>query len=624
MRADARLRQLRCPWSTPMARKRREGQPIRRRAADDLWRRVSEPGPGAVARGYLRFSNQAGHYGLTLEGQRQHLRAYCEARGWTLDGFDEEPAQSAKYEEIEKRPIFQRHLAAAQRGDFAVSLCYMADRWARNKITAFVSLSQLRRAGVWWATTDGKWTIDRTEEDGWDVAFSVEVTLNAAYSRRVSEKTRIGKQTRASLGFPNGDIMFGYQRAPEPPRPVGAPLAWRPPRQPLEPHSVNFERLQQMGAWAAAGLSDSAIAARATEQGWRTQTQKAGHAPRPFGKDSVRSLLLNPFPREFAPGASVGTIWTPAGERIAGRHVAAFAWDVWQRMDERRALRHYGSRGQQREHQRSQQPFVWVFSGYVVCVACGSRLRADGTNRHGYHYYRDTARKRGYDCPATSTVFDARNLRQRTRGPLSVRADRLEAQFLALLATPFVEDWRAYITEGVACGAEDGQTTPDWQAIDVRRANLTRELERLKFQHQHGLIGDDDLVREATRIQQALGALPSSEAQAALAAESLALGEALVAQGSVADYWQIATSEERVELVTALLLPDGVRYDLATQRIVGLAPRLVAAPVLRILLTGAGWRTTADGWLMAPDAPDATSGETSGETSFGGAFPLSG
>jgi DNA invertase Pin-like site-specific DNA recombinase len=96
-----------------------------RRREHDLWRKVGEPGPGAHCRGYVRFSHEAGHFGLTTEGQKDHIRAYVEARQWILDGFDVEPARSAKYEDIEERPVFAQHLQAAERGEFQVSLCYL-------------------------------------------------------------------------------------------------------------------------------------------------------------------------------------------------------------------------------------------------------------------------------------------------------------------------------------------------------------------------------------------------------------------------------------------------------------------------------------------------------------------
>lgn len=413
-----------------------------RRRDDDLWRKVGEPGPGAHCRGYVRFSHEAGHFGLTIEGQKEHMLADVAAHQWILDGFDVEPARSAKFEEIEDRPVFAQHLQAAERGEFQVSLCYMNGRWARNNVVAYVSLSRLRRAGIWWATTDGKWNIDRIEEDGWDIAYTIDVTQNAAYSRKTSEKTRIGKRTRAVLGFHNGDISYGYEAPEYPPRPQHAPSTWRPPRLPAHPHPQNFSRLQQIGEWLAAGTSDAEVAARCNAQGWQTQTTKAvGPArkrlgasedgsprfvhehvgARAFSKDTIRAIRLQWYHREYEQGSGKGTVWTTDGQRLIGLHVAAWSWDLWHRIDEATAARR-GSRGQQRGESGTREEHTWLFSGIVVCDACGNRLRADGnytpSGRH-YGYYRDEAATRGLVCAEG--------------GRLAVREDLLEQQFYELL-----------------------------------------------------------------------------------------------------------------------------------------------------------------------------------------------
>ncbi len=577
-----------------MPRRRIEGVPIKRPSGEDIWRKVSEPGPGATYRGYVRFSHEAGHYGLTTQGQKAHMQAYADARGWVCLGWDEEPAKTAKYEDIDKRPVFKAHLEAAEAGAFDVSLSYMADRWARNKVVAFVSLSRLRRAAVWWATTDGKWTIDRTEEDGWDVAFAVEVTINAAYSRRVSEKTRIGMQTRAEMGLHLGDVTFGYQRPADDPRPDGAPYSWRSPRKPLVPHPTNFARLVQVGEWAAAGLSDQRIADLANAQGWRTQTTKgkgpkyryAGEdesgvvalahdpqagKPRLFSKDAIRSLVLNRFPREFAPGIGLGTIFAPDGKRLAGKHPSAWSWELCQRIDEQRALRHGGRLG-------GSQRRVWLFSGIVVCAACGNRLSAQGIARSPHaDCYRDTAHKRGLACSADGAGWH------------SVKASVLEQQFVRLvLEQSLPDDWR----EQIAAEYTQLATETDWVSVDEQRARLDKELQRAKFQHQHGLLDDDDLLATAARIQQQIDGLPTSDEGET--SQTIAAGETLA---TLRDYWHAASSEAQAELVKMLLTPEGIVYDLQAGVIEALRPRRAFLAIIKLSLPE--WEER-DGALWAP------------------------
>lgn len=582
-----------------MPRRYIEGQA--RRRENDLWRKVGEPGPGTHCRGYIRFSNEAGHFGLTIEGQKEEVRRFAEPRQWIVDGFDVEPARSAKYEDIEERPVFAQHLQAAERGEFQVSLCYMNDRWARNKVVAYVSLSRMRKAGIWWATTDGKWDIDRIEEDGWDIAYTIDVTQNAAYSRKTSEKTRIGKRTRAALGFHNGDISYGYQAPDYPPRPPHAPSTWKPPRMPAQPHSQNFVRLKQIGEWLAEGASDGDVALRCNALDWRTQTAKAvGPArkqigmmeegsprivhehvgPRPFSKDTIRAIRLRWYHREFAPDTGKGTIWTTDGQRLMGQHVAAWNWELWHRIDEAVAVRR-GSRDQQRGKRGLPEEHLWLFSGTVVCATCGNRLRADGNyTRSGKHYgyYRDEAQARGLTCSEG--------------GRMAVREEVLEQQFYELLERyRLPEDFRQRIAEVYAKDTTDGRNDP----TPSRRHALESELERVKFQHQHGLLSDGDLLREVRRIRAAIEILPETPLEQTPLARSVEAAETLDA---LVGYWAEATRQERMEFVHLFVLPEGLFYDLRRQRVAAIQPRPAFLRPLQLALMG--WREQ-DGVLHTPD-----------------------
>ncbi len=593
-----------------MPRRRGEGIPTKR-GADDLWRAIGEPGPGARVRGYVRYSHEEGRYGLTEEGQKAEMARYAAARGWVLQGWDVEPARSAKYDEIERRPVFAQHLEAAVRGELDVSLCYMNDRWARNVGVAVVSLSRLRRAGIWWATTDDRWNIDRIQEDGFDITWLVDCQVNAGLSRKISRKVRVGKQTRAELGFHNGDVMFGYLRPPDPPRPADAPVIWKPPRQSVIRHPERFQQLVQIGEWASEGKSDAEIASLCNAAGWRTGTTKpkakklrfAGVGadgepimahdivgPRPFSKDAIRVLLINPFPRAFSPTSDRGTIIAPDGKRAEGQHPAAWSWELCQRIDEARAARR-GSRGQRRMCRHSHKPArVWVFSGYVVCAHCGHRLRADASpHDENLGYYRDEAGARGFICAARGEGLRGR------RGTSAVRADWLERLFVELLQQlRLPQDWRARIAEEASIGEPDVDAEAEAARLDRRREALRAELERLKFQHRHGLVDDTELVRESDRLRAMLAALPDPGARKHLVVAELEAGETLE---RLAGYWDLATPEERAELVRILLLPEGLVYDLVARRIVGLRPRPAFLPALSMALADE-WTVSEEGMLQ--------------------------
>lgn len=115
--------------------------------------------------------------------QRAEMERYAFARGWISSGWDEEPNLSGAIEDIEGRPVFSRHLRDAEAGLFEVSLVQMTDRWARDTEIAVGSLKRLRRAGVYWATADGLWDINKAIADGHSIAWVVDAEVNASYAQ---------------------------------------------------------------------------------------------------------------------------------------------------------------------------------------------------------------------------------------------------------------------------------------------------------------------------------------------------------------------------------------------------------------------------------------------------------
>jgi hypothetical protein len=231
---------------------------------------------------------------------------------------------------------------------------------------------------------------------------------------------------------------------------------------------------------------------------------------------------------------------------VEGQHVAAWSWELWHRIDEATAVRR-GSRGQQRGTRGTPEEHWWLFLAIVVCAACGNRLRADGNyTRSGKHYgyYRDEAAMRGLTCSEG--------------GRLAVREDVLEQQFYDLLAHyRLPADFRARIAE-VYARAEQEQAAvaaggaPRETSSSLRQA-LEAELERVKFQHQHGLLTDNELLREVRRLRSAIEVLPQARADDAPLARSLEAAETLEA---LVGYWAEATREERREFVQLFVLPE--------------------------------------------------------------------
>jgi DNA invertase Pin-like site-specific DNA recombinase len=232
--------------------------PRKKTHANRVYQFLGEPGPGTLVAGYVRYSSEM-QDPVSIVTQKRRIEEFAAKKGWIIIRWYEEPERSAKYEEIQQRPIFAQLLADAG-GEFQIVLCYANNRWARNSAVAFTSLNQLRHKRVWWATSDGLWDIDKVQQDGFDVAFAVDTQMNAAYVRQLSKRVIDAKEDRARDGYHNGQVPFGYLRPEYPKAPDGAPSTWKPPRTPVRIDPVNFPALVRIGELAAQGWLDTAIA----------------------------------------------------------------------------------------------------------------------------------------------------------------------------------------------------------------------------------------------------------------------------------------------------------------------------------------------------------------------------
>jgi DNA invertase Pin-like site-specific DNA recombinase len=544
-----------------------------------IYRVIGEPGPGAHGVGYVRYSSDM-QDPATLVTQKRRIGEFFDLKRWILDGFVEEPEQSAKYEEIAQRPAFARMLDEAGT-TYQVIVCYMNDRWARNKVVAYLSLARLRRAGVWWATTDGKWDIDRVEEDGWDVAYTVDVAMNAAYVRKLSKRGIDAFEDRGRAGYHNGKTLFGYLQPEYPKAPDGAPSTWRPPRMPARVDPANFPALVRIGELAAQGWTDQAIADALG--GHVTSSPRFG--ARPLTKDTIAAIRRSWFPCEFTPGCGHGTIDTPSGELVEGKHPSAWPYALWQRMKE-------AKRGQYHRPRAEARRRAHAFSRIVVCASCRRALRVSPSK--GVAYYKDTSLVRRLPCTAY--------------GCLSVKSTLVVAQFGALLASVALPpQWR----EAVAARCAERTQDPGIERTRARRSELEAEQDRLVNAYAKGFLSEEKLDAQVGRIRAELVTLPLPQLRDAEAVTqaALAAGETLA---DMAGYWGEASDEERRDMVWALLALGGLVYDLEHQGIVGLIPRPDTLPVLALGL-GAGWEQRDDGlWLRETAAAPATYARSTG------------
>ncbi len=195
-----------------------------------VYQEVGEP--GSIGVGYVRYSSDLQNE-TSMVTQKRLVKELFEEKGWKLGRWYEEPERSANNDIddlIEERPVFAHLLMDATANQFRVVVCAFSNRWARSMEVGYASLTRLRRARIWWCTADGLWDIDKVQQDGFNVAFAVDMSMNEAYVRQLSKRTIAGKEDRAREGYHNGSVSFGYLPPRYPKPPDNATSTWRPPR----------------------------------------------------------------------------------------------------------------------------------------------------------------------------------------------------------------------------------------------------------------------------------------------------------------------------------------------------------------------------------------------------------
>src|ERR1043166_5389896 len=124
--------------------------------------------------------------------------------------FYEEPEQSARDEEVSKRPVFRQMLEDARAGKINGILCSQNNRWARNAGVSHTTLDLLRHLGVWWQTVDQNFTINNILEVGPGIHHAIDTKMSESYLIELSKTTAEGKLTRALQGYHASHAPFGY------------------------------------------------------------------------------------------------------------------------------------------------------------------------------------------------------------------------------------------------------------------------------------------------------------------------------------------------------------------------------------------------------------------------------
>ena len=573
---------------------------------DRVYYEIGEPRPGAAGIGYVRYSSDL-QPESSLATQKRLIKDLFDKKGWRLLGWREEPERSANNyldDLIIERPVFAQLLNEAEQGMFQVVVCAYSNRWARSMEVGYASLTRLRRARIWWCTADGLWDIDKVQQDGFNVAFAVDMSINEAYSRELSKRTIAGKEDRARDGYHNGSVSFGYLRPIYPKGGDDAPSTYRPPRTPVRIDPETFPALVRIGELVAQGWSDRAIADELERDGYVIRSARFGE--RFLTKDTIAAIRRSWFPRELEPGSGFGTIETPSGELVVGKHPAAWPYELWQRMVEVKDM-------QYRRPTKAARKRPHEFSRIIVCATCLRPLRVTFGNagKSILPYYRDTSHERKLPCTTARAGFR------------SVRSSLVMMQFGDVLKRVELPDaWREMVTE--ICQSGGNQNNEEAQRIQRRRTELEERRKRLNMLFLDGHITQDEHNDQMQAIHTELFELsvPLVADVEKLKNMALSAGETL---STIADYWDEALPEERRDIVWSLLNGEGLIYDLERHAIVGLKPRPSVLPVLALGLECTGMWEQRDGglWLREDYWPPRLEAGPSGLPSRPPALTLS-
>lgn len=131
---------------------------------------------------YLRVSTDR----QTTANQRPEVEQLVAARGFEVVRVYEEEGSAAK-----KRPVFDRMIKAARRGEFSVLVIWAIDRFGRSMVGNLQDLLDLDRVGI---------SVVSVKESWMDTAGPVRSLLIAIFSWAAEqERLRLVERTRAGL-----------------------------------------------------------------------------------------------------------------------------------------------------------------------------------------------------------------------------------------------------------------------------------------------------------------------------------------------------------------------------------------------------------------------------------------
>jgi DNA invertase Pin-like site-specific DNA recombinase len=491
--------------------------------------------------GYVRRSSEMQKDNYSIDAQKRAIRDAARLRGLPEPTFYEDDERSARGEQIAHRPDFKRLLDFIQANPGKVIVfVHTLDRWSRNVMVTLQSFRILSQSRTSFVSLSEH--IDYSTPEGM-LQLTILAAFAAYFSDMLAKHTSKGKGERAAQGLYNGDLPYGYRST----GPKSAP----------EFDPEEYPGLRMIGELRMQGKTAEVIMDAVNAAGYRTNSKRFG--ARLFTIDTINAIVRNEFYAPYEPGDDRGTVLYK-GQKYRGQHPAAFTSEEWERIQ-------IGTKLNVRAPHRSEQAQrIYEFAGYISCVHCGLNLRCKGAHPgQDYAYYKDMAKARALPCPAG--------------GYLQVRTDRVIQQFGELLRGLCLPTyWRDMVREQMIEAAQKAGF--DQEAMEREKERLRLKRGRILKQHRDGYIEDEEMEAEMAAVELALRALEVPETDGVRLEEVIEAGERLPGMAAL---WNVATVEERRDMVLHILEPGGLHYDVEQQEIAAITPRPAFLPVLRML-----------------------------------------
>jgi site-specific DNA recombinase len=356
----------------------------------------------------------------SLEDQERLCRALCLSKGWHVHDIYADRALSGS---TDQRPGYQRMIADAQEGKFAVIVAESLDRLSRDQADIATLYKNMRfRDIALFTVSEGRIS---------ELHIGLKGTMNAMYIRDLADKTHRGLEGLVLNGLNPGGKAYGYRKA----RKVA--VDGEEIRGHLEIVPEEAEIVIRIFREFAAGSSPIEIARGLNKDrvpgprsgGWRDTTIR-GHALRRTG--IVRNALYSGrivwdkqrYERDPATGNRVARLNKPGTEVIHSvPHLRIVEQSLWDRVQERLAATRSSGRSQAQQAGQfwKQRRPKHLFSNLIYC-SCGSTMEARGKDYLGCRAAKSemgcNARKSISRGRVEDTVLDA--LRQRLMQPEAV------------------------------------------------------------------------------------------------------------------------------------------------------------------------------------------------------------